>query len=230
MVHDTACAGTADKTILAPAIHIPSSHPGHQTKKHSAAKGGSISRDEIKKKNAERDPQISQIFADGKKGVHRGGRRVRRAERQRIGYVSGATCWLAQQCLSIGTPCSRLHPRSSHSSRTIKIRCKQHSEGIGTFGIGPSDSIRQEKLCWQFGQPRHAHVRIVLQFFVPPRARPLPVACPINQFAANWIEMNVVDRLKGRNWSVDVPVITGAFLPVAKGFDTWPLPNGQLLQ
>ena len=50
MVHDTTCAGTADKTILAPAIHIPGSHPGHQTKNHPARKGGSISRDEIKKK------------------------------------------------------------------------------------------------------------------------------------------------------------------------------------
>ena len=61
MVHDTACAGTADKTILAPAIHIPGSHPGHQTKNHPARKGGNISSDEIKKKNEERDPQISQM-------------------------------------------------------------------------------------------------------------------------------------------------------------------------
>ncbi len=67
MVHDTACAGTADKTILAPAIDIPSSHPGHQTKMHSAEKGGSISSRYSKKKNKELDPQISQIFADGKK-------------------------------------------------------------------------------------------------------------------------------------------------------------------
>jgi hypothetical protein len=43
MVHDTACAGTADKTILAPTIHIPSSHPGHQTKNHPARKAGNIS-------------------------------------------------------------------------------------------------------------------------------------------------------------------------------------------
>jgi hypothetical protein len=68
------CAGTADKTILAPAIHIPSSHPGHQTKKHPARKAGNISRDEIKKKNEDGDPQI---FADGKaKGLNRGGRGV----------------------------------------------------------------------------------------------------------------------------------------------------------
>ncbi len=67
MVHDTACAGTADKTILAPAIHIPSSHPGHQTKKHSAAKGGSISSGKSKKRNEELDPQISQISQMGRR-------------------------------------------------------------------------------------------------------------------------------------------------------------------
>ena len=91
MVHDTACAGTADKTILAPAIHIPSSHPGHQTKNHPARKGGSISRVEIKKKNEERDPQISRIFADGKRrdstaevaGVRRGRRQRKVAGKPR---------------------------------------------------------------------------------------------------------------------------------------------------
>ena len=63
------CAGTADKTILAPTIHIPSSHPGHQTKKHPDRNGGNISSRFFSRKTKAGNPQISRIFADGKKNV-----------------------------------------------------------------------------------------------------------------------------------------------------------------
>ena len=48
-----------------PDIHIPGSHPGHQTKNHPARKGGSISSRLFSRKTKAGNPPISQISQMG---------------------------------------------------------------------------------------------------------------------------------------------------------------------
>ncbi len=125
MVDDTACAGTADKTILAPTLTFPVATQATRLKTILPERVATFQAAKRKRKTENwirRFHRFSQmgrrVFTAEVAGVRRGGGR-------RIGRVSGATCWLAQQCFSIGTPWSRLRLRSSHLSRAIKIKWEQ---------------------------------------------------------------------------------------------------------
>ena len=109
MVHDTACAGTADKTILAPTIHIPSSHPGHQTKKHPARKAGNISSRLFSRKTRTGNPQICG-FRKWEEGCSpRRTRGSRRTEAENVAgtlrrAVAAARCGLlCKKCVQLTT-------------------------------------------------------------------------------------------------------------------------------
>ena len=69
-----------------PTIDIPSSHPGHQTKKHPARKAGNISSRLFLGKSKAGNPLISQILQTGTKNVHRrvrwGALRTRKEKRK----------------------------------------------------------------------------------------------------------------------------------------------------